>query len=375
MIRASHEDHKTPARLTAGARRIATFVAVLALSGLHATAALAADTIRLVSALPTLSLITANQTSIPKELGYYAEEGLVVETAAAGSGGPSAAVQLVASGQQDVGSGSQSPMILRAAEGQDMGLIFFYNQIRDFHYVIGVLPESDITEVRQLKDKTVGVSTLASEAIVTARYVAKTAGLAPEKDINFVAIGLGAQSLHAIRTGRVHAISNLHASFTQMEVLGQKFRYLPNPPGTKDVFGPGFFVKRDYFAANKKKLVGLSRAIAKSTIFLISNPEAAIRIHWKHFPEQKPKGISDDEAIKQALTILETQMEGYNFGPNEPKLWGNYQPESWDAYLNIYGLSAKLPDPTRFYTNELIPEINNFEAAKIVEQAKGYRIR
>ena len=37
-------------------------------------------------------------------------------------------------------------------------------------------------------------------------------------------------------------------------------------------------------------------------------------------------------------------------------------------------LEAKLPDVTRFYTNEFIEEINKFDAQRIVEQAKAFKI-
>ena len=237
--------------------------------------------IRYMVALPSMFLVTANQTSVPMQLGYYKEEGLEIVASAAGRGGVSAATQLVASGQQDIGSSSQSGMIARAAEGQDLGLSFFYNQIRDFHYVIGVLPESGIKEIKDLKGKSIGVATLASEGVITGRYFAKAAGLDPDKDLNFVAIGFGAQALHALKTGQVAAISNLESSFVPLEGMGQKFQYLAIPPGTDNVFGPGLFARRDYIEANRKHLVGVGRAVAKGTLFTLTNPEAAIRIHWR----------------------------------------------------------------------------------------------
>ena len=259
--------------------------------------------VRYIVALPTLSLVTANQTSVPTQLGYYAAEGIALEPVAAGQGGVAAATQLVASGQQDVGSGTQSAILSRAAEGQDLGLVFFYNQIRDFHYVVATLPDSDINALSDLKGKTVGVSTLASEGAVVARYFMRESGLAPN-DISLLAIGAGAQALNAIRTNQVQAIVNLEAAFAPMEALGQSFKYLPNPPSTEEVFGPGLYVRRDYLAANRKTLVGVGRSVAKSTVFLMHNPEAAVRIHYKAYPEQMPKGISEEQALRDGARTL-----------------------------------------------------------------------
>ena len=329
--------------------------------------------IRYVIALPSMFLVTANQTSVPTYLGYFKEEGIEIEPVAAGTGGVVAATQLVASGQQDVGSGTQSVLVARAAEGQDLGLSFFYNQIRDFHYVLAVLPDSGITDIKQLKGKTIGVSTLASEGIVTGKYFLRSVGVDPN-DVTFVAIGGGAQALQAIRSGQVAAISNLESAFVPMEALGQKFTYLPLPAGTADVFGPGFFARKDYIAANRKALIGLGRAIAKATLFVMTNPEAAVRIHWKAYPEQKPKGISEEQALKAGVRTFEVQKKGFEFRPDEPKLWGNFTAKSWAGYLEIYGLTSKISDPSKFYTNDLIAEINKFDAQKVINDAKNFKM-
>ena len=141
------------------------------------------------------------------------------------------------------------------------------------------------------------------------------------------------------------------------------------------MFGPGLFAKRDYIAANKKQLIGIGRAVAKATLFMLNNPEAAIRIHWKLYPEQKPKGISEEAALKQGLRTLEVQAKGLVFQPGEPKEWGRYTPESWAAYLKVYGLTSKIPDSSKFYTNDLVAEINNFDQQKVIEQAKNFRMQ
>lgn len=363
-----------PKRLTMTRRDFTVQSAGLAALSLPASSLLAqtAKKVRYIVALPTLSLVTANQTSIPTQLGYYASEGIVLEPSAAGQGGVAAATQLVASGQQDVGSGTQSAILSRAAEGQDLSLVFFYNQIRDFHYVVATLPEAAINSFAELKGKTVGVSTLASEGAVVGRYLMRQSGLSPN-DISFLAVGGGAQALNAIRTGQVQAIVNLEAAFAPMEALGQNFKYLPNPPGTEEVFGPGLYVRRDYLAANPKTLVGIGRSVAKSTVFLMHNPEAAVRIHYKAYPEQMPKGVPEEQALRDGVRTLRVQMKGLQLEDKSAK-WGSYPAQGWNAYLKIYGLAEKIGDPTRFYTNDLIAEINDFDAQKVIEQAKNFRL-
>jgi hypothetical protein len=71
---------------------------------------------------------------------------------------------------------------------------------------------------------------------------------------------------------------------------------------------------------------------------------------------------------------MQTQTKGRAFQPGEPHLWGFYVPEAWDAYLNIYDLTGKVT-ATKFYTNDLVKEINNFDQKAIIEKAKNYRVQ
>jgi NitT/TauT family transport system substrate-binding protein len=330
-----------------------------------------AQRVRYVFALPALFDFVANQTSVPKQLGYYAEEGLDVDIVAGGSG--TACTQLVASGQQDICSGGQSFTLARASEGQDLGLVFFYNHIRSFNNVVGVLPTSPIKTMTDLKGKSIGVTSLASEALVSTRYFARDAGLDPDKDISFIATGVGAQALRILQTNGVDALANLGSVFTQMELLGQEFRYVPLPFATKGVFGPGLAARRDWLTKNRQMAIGIGRAVAKSTLFGVTNPEAAVRIHWKTYPERRPQGVPEDKAIRDAVAVMKTENASLEFAPNLPeKLFGIYTPESWVQYVKVYGYDAKIPDPSRFYTNDLIREINNFDRDKVIAQAKSF---
>ena len=342
-----------------------------------ATRALAAEptVVRYVSAFPVLSLVVANQTSLPRHLGYYEEEGVKVEFALSAAGGTTGAVQLVASGDQDIGSGSMSPVLSRAALGQDMGIVFFYNQLREFNTHVGVNPASGIKTMAELKGKLVGVPTLAGEGTLVARYIAREAGLDADKDLRFIAVGVGAQALHALKTNQVAALVMTSGNFAQMETLGFTFTNLPLPPSARGLFGPGLFARRDFIQKNRKAVIGVARAVAKSTLFLITNPEAAIRIHWKLYPEQVPQGIPPEQALRDALHVLKAQAEGLNFAEGDKtRQWGTYTPQSWVKFVDYLNLSDKLKDPSPYFTNELAAEVNAFDRQKVISQAQNFRM-
>lgn len=351
---------------------LAGSAAMLAWSG--AARAAEPQRVRIVSALPTISLVVANQTSLPKQLGYFEEEGVRTDFALAAAGGTTGAAQLVATGDQDIGSGSMSPLITRAAQGEDMGLVFFYNQVREFHASVATTAESGIKSIADLRGKPVGIPTLAGEGSLIARYVAREAGVDPNA-LRFVAVGVGAQALHALRTNQVAALLMNSGSFAQMETLGANFVYLPMPASAKALFGPGLFAKRDYVQKNRKAVVGIGRAVAKSTLFLITNPEAAVRIHWKEYPQQVPQGVPMDKALRDAVHVLKTQANGLALPESDrSQQWGQYPAGSWSRFVDYLNLSDKVKDTSRFYTNDLIAEINSFDAQKVIAQAKNFRI-
>jgi NitT/TauT family transport system substrate-binding protein len=360
-------------------RRIALASALLPATSALAPvgAALAAEPrrVRYILSIPTMSVIVANQTSIPRLLGYYDEESVKVEPVLAGAAGITGAVQLVATGDQDIGSGSLTPVMTRAAEGQDMGISFFYLQVRAYTPVVAVLADSPIKTIKDLKGRLVGVPTLANEGVVVSRYVMRDAGMTPESDLRLIAVGAGAQAAQAMRSAQVDAYVAPRSQVTQLENLGLAFRYLPLPPRLKELFGVGLFARRDFLQKNRATAVGVARAIAKSTLFMLTNPEAAIRLHWKAFPEQVPQGIAPEKALQDALRVLRVQLADLQFQEHETtRQMGFYRPESVAALLEVFGWSGKVGKPESYFNNDLIAEINQFDREKVIAQARNYRV-
>lgn len=351
----------------------AAAAATVSAGPLRALAA-APSRVRYVLAIPTLSVVISNQTSIPTALGYYDEESVRVEPVLAGAAGITGAVQLVASGNQDMGSGSFIPVMSRAAAGQDLGLTFFYQQIRSYPVEVAVPTDHPARTLADLRGKLIGVPTLANEGVAMVEFAAREAGLVPGTDLRVIAVGAGAQAGQALRSGQVAAYVAPRSQTRQLESLGITLRALPSPPRFKDLFGASNFVRRDYIARNRRTVVGVGRAIAKSTIFLINNPEAAIRLHWKAFPEQMPQGGNPDKALQDAMRVMKAQIESLSFQDNDGMhKWGYFRPQSLAALIDIFGWT-KVQRPQDYFTNDLIDEINAFDADKIAAQARSFRV-
>jgi NitT/TauT family transport system substrate-binding protein len=323
-----------------------------------------------IFAFPAISTIVSNQTSIPSYYGLFEKEGLEVEQNVS-SGGASAAIQLVTNGDQQVASGSIDQVLVRAAAGEDLGLTLFYNQIRRNNTTLVVNQDSPIKTIADLRGKTVGVQSLGSAPEKTLRVVMRDAGLNPDTDVTFVAVGIAAQALQALRGGEVDAYVAALGTVSTMEALGEKFFYPEMPAYLRESIGPGLFTRRDMLESHREQLIGIGRAVAKATVFVKANPEAAVRIHWHVYPEQVPQGLGFDEALANAVDGLVRQIDLLEFQPGETEKKYGYMSDAAIAQLKrIQG--ADDVDSSLYFSNALVDEINDFDPAEMEELAKAF---
>jgi NitT/TauT family transport system substrate-binding protein len=107
-------------------------------------------------------------------------------------------------------------------------------------------------------------------------------------------------------------------------------------------------------------------------LFALTNPEATVRIHWKMFPNSKPTGLSDEEAMRQALHVLKTRLSFVDLEPGAK--WGQLPPAAaadFVAFMRATGALTSDLDPTTLYTNQFVDEINKFDADAVIKAAKA----
>lgn len=323
-------------------------------------------------AFPSVSVIVSNQTSIPRHLGLFEAAGLeVVQTPS--TGGPNVSVQLVASGDQQVGSGVMDPAMQQAAQGNDLGVVYFYNQIRRNNTVIVVNPDSDIQSIADLRGRTLGEQALGSGSGRVIGLALDELGVSIDTEVQRVAVGTGAQALSALRSGEVDAYTASVGTVSTMEALGEQFRFLEMPSWVNDIIGPGLFTSRAYLESNRATLVDIGKIVAKCTVFVMNNPEAAIRIHWSLYPEQQPTGQSPEEALARTLVGMQRQIEVLRFQDGDTvRKFGYMSPESIDRYLRVNRVRDQIQNPEHYFTNDLIDEINDFDVQEMVDLARNF---
>jgi NitT/TauT family transport system substrate-binding protein len=338
---------------------------------LSAAPASAQTKIRYLLTSPSPNVAEAAHSSVPEKLGYWKDAGLdVTVTPFNGSTG---ATQVVISGSAEFTMASPEALLVGIQEGAKIKGV--YNHVREPIYTIAVVKDSPIQKLEDLKGKTIGVVSLSSGGTIVAKAMLRSIGYDPEKDVKWLPIGLGPQSANALKANQVDAIAMWDWAYAILENAGFQFRQFETP-GTASLLSLMLITNDSFLAANREAEVKFAQGIAKGALFALTNPEAAVRIHWDKYPASKPTNIPEDQALKEAVHVLQARLSKYKTeGRTDPR-FGAFTPKEWtltrDFFFDVGMIKAK-PDVASYYTNDLIDEVNRFDRAAIVKQAESYR--
>ena len=361
--------------MTRRAFSLFTALACIAFAALAPVAASAQDKPlkKVVFAVTTkdISVGHAAHSSLPVALGYWKDEGLDVSVTS---------VEGSAAGLQQLGSGNIQIVSIGPEEiviGREKGVKIkgFYVQARETIYRIVVPADSPIQGVAQLRGKTIGVPALASGSVPFSKALVASVGIDPEKDLKILAVGVGAPGRLALQQKQVDALALWDTLQASIENSGLPLRRL-DLPMVQEMLGQTISSRDDFIADNAAVLIGFARGVAKATLFGVTNPEAAVRIHWKAYPQTRPQGVEEAKAMKEALHVFKSRFDLQRVDNRPDKRYGIGTPEQWEKLKAIYK-DQKLVEGTvpaaDFYTSALLAEINRFDQAAVIRQAKEYK--
>ena len=311
--------------------------------------------------------------TLPKALGYYQQEGLDVEVV---PGQSSASVaQLLLSGRADVGLAQPDPIVIQRVKLK-IPLISFYAVCRRGTNRIVVNPDSPIQSVRDLRGKRVGVNDLGSGSATYLRACLKQAGMSLN-DVQLLSVGYGTPSFVALKNKSVDAEVTFTGGIARQRIAGYAVRILPVTPDEMDQYSYNLFATQSFLAKNPDVLAKLGRATAKATVFLMTNPEAAVRAFWKQYPDRAPKDRNDPKALATDLAIIKAQIG--DMGADQLPVdfqWGSQQAaifEKIENYLVNAGQISGPIAPTDLFTNAFAAQYNQFDHSIIVNQARNWK--
>lgn len=309
---------------------------------------------------------------IPEKLGYYRDEGLTLEFIPLG---PNPVVlEQIASKRLDFATGVPTVQLPVLAKGDKLPVVNFFEFTYPFKYGLAVTPKSAVASLGDLRGKTIGVSSLGLTDYAVLKQILKRNGLDPDKDVNILAVGEGVPGGQALQRGAVDALFSYDTQFGQVEAVGIPLRYVTLPPNVPKIGGLYLNARPETLRDHRNWAVGIGRAVAKAQVFIRENPRAAAYAFLQMFPEAAPKAASLDQQIKAIMNPIEKRSPFFSSYDEKVTKWGELSAAEFKEEIDFMGLSDKIPDPSVLFTNDLIAEINNFDAEKIRAEARAYKI-
>jgi len=262
---------------------------------------------------------------------------------------------------------------------QGVGMKIIYTAYRNYIFGIKVPADSPVRGVADLKGKKIGVNSMSSNGVMVTRAMAANAGLDPQRDISIVVIGEGAQAAAQLKNKQADAYSAFDTAYVLVENAGVALRDLPNPDVSRFP-SSGMYALDESIRTRRKELVALAQAFAKGQIFALTNPTAAVRILWEVFPQTKPTGLDEGTALLNEIKLLNARAQTWRLDADHAGIarWGESVGAHYQAYYDFLFaqkvIKQKL-DANDVFTNELIADINNFDAAEVVALAKAYPVQ
>ena len=311
--------------------------------------------------------------TLAKALGYYEEEGLDVEIVPGQSSATTA--QLLLSGRGDIGLAQPDPIVIQRANNR-IPLVSFYAVCRRGTNRFVVNPDSSIQSVRDLKGKKVGVNDLGSGGVIYLRARLKEAGMSPN-DVQLMTVGYGTPFYEALKNHNVDAEVSFTGGIARQQMAGYAIRMLPATPDEMNQYSFNLFATQSFIEKNPEVIARMGRAVAKATVFLMTNPDAAVHIFWKQYPDRAPKDLNNPKALQNDLAIIKAEIRemaadelpvNFKWGSQDAATFGKIQ-----GYLADAGQISKPISPTDFFTNVFVDQYNQFDHQSIVNQAKNWK--
>lgn len=319
---------------------------------------------------PSFAVSGAPYTSLPIELGYFRDEKLNVTIIPIS--GASQAAQAVSSGDALFAVSGVTAFYPAIIKDPSLRVAGFYSSI----YQISAPKDRNIRTVADLKGKTIGTQTLTSAAYYFARMLLKDGGVDPDKDVKWLPVGVGNQAAAALRNNDVAALA-LWDSVIQVVagLLQTEMTPVASPLTGLPAMG-AFLTREDGIKKQPEVAGGFLRALYKSYVWAEANPEATVRLHWKQFPLQKPKGVSESKAladgiamVKARLPLLLPQKQSDPIGYVGPEL---VQHTATLLYDN--GILKDKPEAGKLVDQSLSKFANDFNRDEIIAEAKAWKM-
>ena len=215
-------------------------------------------------------------TMLAKQLGEFEKAGVDVDVVDFKGGSES--LKAVIGGSADVVSGYFDHCVNLAAKGQHLQSFVVYDRYPGFALVVSPKHTSEISSIKDLANKKVGVSAPGSSTDFFLKYMLSKNGVDPNS-VAVIGVGLGATAVAAMEQGQIDAAIMLDPAVTLLKGKNADLKILSDTRTQKDtlaVFGgeyPGgaLYTKADWIAGHQKEVQGMATAIVATLKWIHSH--------------------------------------------------------------------------------------------------------
>jgi sulfonate transport system substrate-binding protein len=290
-------------------------------------------------------------TVLARQLGEFDRAGLAVELVDLKGG--SDALKAVLGGSADVVSGYFDHCVNLAAKKQELKAFVVYDRYPGLVLVVSPSHSKEITSIKDLAGKKVGVSAPGSSTDFFLKYLLKKNGLDPA-GTSVIGVGLGATAVAAMEQGQIDAAVMLDPSVTVLQGSHPDLRILSDTrtqKDTLDVFGgeyPGgaLYSTTAWVASHDKEVQALTNAILNTLAWIHSHSAEEV------MEKMPPEIVGRNKELY--LAALKNTIPMYSET-------GKMDPKGADAVLAVFSegspeVAKANIDVTKTYTNQFVEQ-------------------
>jgi NitT/TauT family transport system substrate-binding protein len=144
------------------------------------------------------------------------------------------------------------------------------------------------------------------------------------------------------------------------------------PENLRSLPDVALLVRNDTISKNPKMLTAIARAVAKGYDYSMANPEAAVLITWKAYPEARSKNPDAAAALKEGVIVNQARLGIWN-SPKIGDKHGTLVDADWSRLIQFFVDQKVLPAAVpvdHVITDQLINDINTYDRAAVIADAK-----
>jgi NitT/TauT family transport system substrate-binding protein len=311
--------------------------------------------------------------ALVRALGYDHEEGIEVDNIPVGS--PTHALRGVVDGDGDMTFINTAFGFV--ARDQKEPLRMFYAFARRTNRSFAVPADSPIRSIRDLKGGR--IASQYKDLHYLAHAALRDEGIDPDRDVTFVdwcgPFDRTDRMAEALRTNQVQALWQLDITYGLFAAEGLALHKLP--AYSLDRLTPSASIYAHDRATKERGAVlgAYGCALAKATLFAMTNPGAAVRLVWQHVEATRPHPDDEKKALLRDCAALKARLENSRPEDGPDKRWGAItlsEIANWEAFmLRTDAIHIRRP-PTEYYTDALIERFNALDRKAVISIAKQF---